>query len=59
MFIYLWKDTVPAFIEGECNACVEFAQLVRNECCQRPPSLSSVRSEMFGAFSAYFDDPLQ
>ena len=55
MFIYLWKDAVPAFIEGECNACVEFAQLVWNEFCPRLPSSSSVRSEMFGAFTAYFD----
>ena len=31
MFIYLWKDAVLAFIEGECNVCVEFAQLVWNE----------------------------
>ena len=58
MFIHLWKDTVLAFIEGECNVRVEFAQLVWNECCQRPPSSSSVRSEMFGAFTAYFDWPV-
>ena len=49
---------MPAFIEGECNARVEFAQFVWNECCQRPPSSSSVRSEMFGAFTAYFDGPV-
>ena len=28
MFIHLWKDKVPVFIGGECDARVEFAQLV-------------------------------
>ena len=28
MFIHLWKDKVPFFIGGECNARVEFAQHV-------------------------------
>ena len=50
---------MPAFIEGECNVCVEFAQRVWNEFCQRLPSSSSVCSEMFGAFTAYFDGPLE
>ena len=52
MFIHLWKDKVPAFIGGECNVRAEAAQLVQNECCQTPPSSSSVRFEMFGVFSA-------
>ena len=59
MFIYLWKDAVPALLEGECTVCGGFAQPVWNEFCQRLPSSSSVCSEMFGAFSAYFDDSLQ
>ena len=28
MFIHLWKDKVPAFIGGECDARVESAQFV-------------------------------
>ena len=28
MFIHLWKDKVPAFMGGECDARVESAQLV-------------------------------
>ena len=58
-FLSLASMKCLLFIGGECNARVESALLVQNECCQRSPSLSSVRCGMFGAFTAYFDRPLE